>query len=485
VNGPHTLTAMARDASGNVATSAPITVTVANTFDPTQAGQWTAPFSWPIVAINLAVLKTGEVISWDGPPANGGTSVTLWNPTSGTFTSVPNSGSNMFCDGQTILSDGRMLAAGGHADWGVGIPNADIYDPITRLWTSKAPMNFPRWYPTLTTLPDGRVLSVSGSNQNENAIVPTPEIYNPNTNAWTAFPNAPLTVPLYPFMFVLPDGRVLEAGSVSGTAITEALDLNQMQWTVIDSNIVDGHSAVMYQPGKIMKSGTGSVPGMGNVPAQPVTFVLDMTQPGPHWVQTASMNIPRAYHNLTTLPDGTVLATGGETTLDGQNYANAVLQAELWSPATQTWRTLAPEQNGRLYHSTAVLLPDGRVLVAGSGRAGTAPQLNAEIYSPPYLFHGPRPSISSAPSEVTYGSTFTVNTPDSASISSVSLIRLSAATHGFNNGQNFENLAFQQTPGGLKVTAPINANLAPPGWYELFIVNTNGVPSVASVMQLP
>jgi len=346
-------------------------------------------------------------------------------------------------------------------------------------------MNFPRWYPTLTTLPDGRVLSVSGSNQNENAIVPTPEIYNPNTNAWTAFPNAPLTVPLYPFMFVLPDGRVLEAGSVSGSAVTEALDLNQMQWTVIDSNIVDGHSAVMYQPGKIMKSGTGSVPGMGNVPAQPVTFVLDMTQPSPHWVQTASMNFPRAYHTLTTLPDGTVLATGGETTLDGQNYANAVLQGELWSPATQTWTTLAPEQTGRLYHSTAVLLPDGRVLVAGSGRAGTAPQLNAEIYSPPYLFRGPRPSISSAPSEVTYGSTFTVNTPDSASISSVSLIRLSSATHGFNNGQNFENLAFQQTTGGLKVTAPLNPNLAPPGWYELFIVNTNGVPSVASVMQLP
>lgn len=485
VNGAHTLTAMARDASGNVTTSAAVAVTVNNTFDPTQAGQWTAPFNWPIVAIHLSVLKTGEVISWDGPPANGGTSVTLWNPGSGTFTSVPNSATNMFCDGQTILNDGRMLTAGGHADWGVGIPNADIYDPVTRLWSSIAPMNFPRWYPTLTTLPDGRVLSISGSDQNEDAIVPTPEIYNPSTNTWTAYPNSPLTVPLYPFMFVLPDGRVLEAGSVSGAAVTEVLDLNQMQWSVVDSNVVDGHSAVMYRPGKIMKSGTGSVPGMGNVPAQPVTFVLDMTQPTPQWTETASMNFPRAYHTLTMLPDGNVLATGGETALDGANYANAVLQAEQWSPSSQSWTIMAPEQIGRLYHSTAVLLLDGRVLVAGSGRAGTAPQLSAEIYSPPYLFRGPRPTISSAPSEVGYGSSFAVNTPDPASISSVSLIRLSAATHGFNNGQTFQSLAFQQISGGLSITAPANSNLAPPGYYALFIVNSSGVPSVAAVVQLP
>jgi hypothetical protein len=484
-NGSHVLTAMARDASGNVTTSAAVTVTVANSFNPVEAGQWSAPFSWPIVAINLNVMKTGEVISWDGPPANGGTSATLWNPNTGVFTSVPNDASNMFCNGQTLLSDGRMLTAGGHADWGVGILNTDIYDPVTRLWTSMAPMNFPRWYPTLTTLPDGRVLAVSGSDRCETCPVPTPEIYSPAANAWTPFPNAPLSLPLYPFMFVLPDGRVLEAGSVSGAAVTEALDLNTMTWTVVDSNVVDGHSAVMYQPGKIMKSGTGSVPGDGAVPAQSVTFVLDMNQPNPKWQQTAAMNFPRAYHTLTVLPDGSVVATGGETTLDGENYANAVLQAELWSPATETWTTLAPEQTGRLYHSTAVLLLDGRVLVAGSGRAGTAPELNAEIYSPPYLFHGPRPSISSAPAAVGYGATFTVNTPDAASISSVSLIKLSTTTHGFNNGQNFQNLAFQQVPGALSVTAPANANLAPPGWYALYIVNGNGVPSVAALVQLP
>jgi len=484
-NGAHTLTAMARDASGNVTTSAPVTVTVANNYVPSQSGKWTAPFNWPVVAINLSVLKTGEVISWDGPPADGGASVTLWNAGTGVFTSMPNTASNMFCDGQAQLSDGRLLTAGGHADWGVGIPNADIYDPVTRLWSKAASMSFGRWYPTLTTLPDGRVLSVSGSDRCETCVVPTPEVYDPVANTWTALTKASHSLPLYPFMFVLPDGRVLQAGSVDGVIPTEVLDVNTQQWTTIDPDVVDGHSAVMYQPGKVMKSGTASVPNLSSAPAQPVTFVLDMTQTTPKWQQTAPMNFARAYHNLTLLPDGSVLATGGESTQDGTNYANSVLPAEIWSPANQTWTTMAPEQTGRLYHSSAVLLLDGRVLVAGSGRAGVAPQFNAEIYSPPYLFHGPRPAISSMPGEASYGSSFQVNTPDAASISSVSLIRLSAATHSFNMDQRFLSLSFQQSGGGLTVQAPANANLAPPGYYAVFIVNSNGVPSVGPVIKLP
>ena len=485
VDGQHTLTAMARDFSGNVTTSAPVAVTVANSNVPSTDGQWTAPFTWPIVSINLSVLKTGEVISWDGPPADGGSSATLWSPTTGNFTAVPNTSTNMFCNGMVQLSDGRLFTAGGHADWGVGLTDSDIYDPVTRLWTKMSSMSFGRWYPTLTTLPDGRVLAISGSDRCETCPVPTPEVYDPVLNSWTALTNASLSLPLYPFMFVLPDGRVLEAGSVGSAIPTQVLDVNTQQWTMVDPDVVDGHSAVMYQPGKVMKSGTASTPNISNMPAQPVTFVLDMTQATPKWQQTAPMNFPRSYQNLTLLPDGAVLATGGESTQDGTNYANSVLPAELWSPASQSWTTLASEQTGRLYHSSAVLLLDGRVLVAGSGRAGPAPQFNAEIFSPPYLFRGPRPTISSAPSHAGYGSTFFVSTPDASSISGVSLIRLSTATHSFNMDQRFLNLTFQVASGGLSVHAPANTNLAPPGPYALFILNGNGVPSVAAVIQLP
>ena len=145
---------------------------------------------------------------------------------------------------------------------------------------------------------------------------------------------------------------------------------------------------------------------------------------------------------------------------------------------------MASLQNGRLYHGNAVLLLDGRVLVAGSGRVGPAPQLNAEIYSPPYLFKGARPTISSTPPDATYGSSFTVNTPDAAGISTVSLLRISAATHAMNMDQRFLKLSFSQVAGGLNVQAPANANLAPPGYYVLFILNGSGVPSVGAVIQI-
>jgi hypothetical protein len=207
-----------------------------------------------------------------------------------------------------------------------------------------------------------------------------------------------------------------------------------------------------------------------------------MTQASPKWEQTANMAYPRAYHNMTLLPDGTVLTVGGGSTKDGVNYANSVLPAELWSPVTKTWNTMSAMQNGRLYHGTAVLLLDGRVLVAGSGRVGPEPQFNAEIFSPPYLFKGPRPVISSTPAAANYGSTFLLGTPDAGTITSVTLLRISAATHAFNMDQRFLRLNFSPAAGGLNVVAPANGNLAPPGYYVLFALNSAGVPSVGAVI---
>jgi hypothetical protein len=239
----------------------------------------------------------------------------------------------------------------------------------------------------------------------------------------------------------------------------------------------------MYELGKIMKSGTSADVSVSTAPAESTTYTLDMTQPSPAWQQTPNMAYPRAFHNLTLLPDGSVLAVGGGSTRDGVNYANAVLNAELWSPPTKTWNTMSPEQVGRLYHGTAVLLLDGRVLVAGSGRVGPAPQFSAEIYSPPYLFKGPRPTISSTQGSAGYGSTFFVGTPNS-DITSVTLLRISAATHAFNMDQRILRLSFAPAAGGLNVTSPVNANMAPPGYYALYLLNSAGVPSVGAVMRI-
>lgn len=200
------------------------------------------------------------------------------------------------------------------------------------------------------------------------------------------------------------------------------------------------------------------------------------------------MAYPRTYHTLTLLPDGTVLATGGGTTTDAVDASVAVAPAELWSPATRTWSTLASLSVPRLYHSIAVLLPDGRVLVAGGGRFFGTPdptdRLNAQLFSPPYLFRGTRPVISSAPSTATYGGTIAVQTPDAARIGSVSLIKLASVTHAFNADQRFLQLSFTSGGTGLTVQAPSNANLAPPGYYMLFIVDTSGIPSVAAIVRI-
>ena len=241
----------------------------------------------------------------------------------------------------------------------------------------------------------------------------------------------------------------------------------------------------MYEPGKVLKVGSSGDSGTaGNSSAAANIFDFNATTPA--WRTIGSMNYPRTHHNLTLLPDGNVLVTGGSTKVEGYIVSNAVLTPEMWSPVTEQFTPMAPHVKPRLYHSEALLLPDGRVLVSGGGRDGAGvDQYNAEIYSPPYLFKGARPTITSAPSTLSFGSNFFVQTPDAASIASVSLIRLGSVTHGISMDSRILKLNFTQTAGGLTVTAPANANLAPPGPYMLWIVNANGVPSVASMVDVP
>ena len=189
---------------------------------------------------------------------------------------------------------------------------------------------------------------------------------------------------------------------------TRILDPATWTWSTVGTSPIDGHSAVMYRPNKIMKSGTWADPdfsGPRAFNADGRTAVIDMSAPTPQWRETAAMANGRSYHNLTLLPDGTVLASGGGSRSDGVEInANSVLPAEIWNPTTETWTTVAPLHNGRLYHSTALLLPDGRVLMAGGGQlpgSVAVNQTNAEIYSPPYLFKGARPTITALPSSAT------------------------------------------------------------------------------------
>ena len=251
---------------------------------------------------------------------------------------------------------------------------------------------------------------------------------------------------------------------------------------------IDGSSAVMYAPGKVMKSGTWSDPSFAGRTVTGRTAVIDMNQPSPVWRETAPMHHPRSFETITALPDGTSIVTGGTSRSDGVDMSTAVLPAEIWNPDTEAWTEMAAQVNGRGYHSTAILLPDGRVLSAGGGQLPGYPvtdQRNAEIFSPPYLFKGARPTVLSAPTTVQHGSSFTVGVVAPESITKVSMVRLGSETHTFDQNQRYIPLNFTNTGGSLSVQAPANSSIAPPGYYMLFVVNGNGVPSIAEFVRMP
>ncbi len=464
--------------------------------DPSVVGQWSSVMNWPLVAINQVLLKDGRILMWDGgPTCIGSSSATVYNPATNTFTPVPvpdpNNNNDIFCSGQVVLSDGRVLVVGGHDCSGVnlGTTHLNIFDPTTMTWTRGPEMAYPRWYPTVTLLPDGRALITSGSVKTNSDYVPIPEVYDPVANTVTTLSKANRSVPNYPFVYVLPNGNIVQAGSDEGVTNTAVLNVTTQTWTTVDTQLLNGGSSVMYLPGKILKTGSSYYADTSIYDTNPsvaTAYTIDMTQPNPTWQPTASMAYGRAHHNLTILPDGTVFASGGANTLGGYDPSTAILPTEIWSPSTGTWQTVASMATPRMYHSTALLLPDGRILSAGGGRnyVNNADYLSAEIYSPAYLFKGARPTVSSAPSSIGYNASFFVGTPDGASIKSVALIRNGAVTHKINMDQRYIPLTFTQTAGGLTVQAPPDANTAPPGYYMLFIVNSNGVPSVAPIMHV-
>jgi hypothetical protein len=282
---------------------------------------------------------------------------------------------------------------------------------------------------------------------------------------------------------VAPNGLVFYAGELAQSAY---LDPNGAgTWTPLATSHYgrrDYGSAVMYQPGKVMIVG-GSDPPDGE--PTPTAELIDLNQPAPSWRYTDPMSYARRQLNATVLPDGKVLVTGGTASAGFSDPAGAVHAPELWDPGTDKWSVMASNQVTRVYHSTTLLLPDGRVLSTGSGDGPGLPrELNAEIFSPPYLFRGQRPVITQAPAEIGYGEAFVVATPDAGRVTRVSLVRLSSVTHAFDQNQRFSELSFRKTAGGLTVAGPETSQVAPPGHYLLFILDGAGVPSLATVIHM-
>ena len=222
--------------------------------------------------------------------------------------------------------------------------------------------------------------------------------------------------------------------------------------------------------GKVLNAGGGNPAGTDEA------RIFDFSAPDAGWRTIGPMAHPRWFPNSALLPDGTLFVVGG-----GRFYnSDPVMEPELFDPETETWRQDAPMEVPRLYHSTALLLPDGRVWVAG-----TDGETRMEVYSPDYLAAGPRPVLYAAPQSVAYGQGFPVPMADAGDVAAVCFIRLSSVTHAFNTEQRYVPLGFAVTgPEEIQITAPDSAAVAPPGHYMLFIRNGAGVPAVAPIVQL-
>jgi hypothetical protein len=243
---------------------------------------------------------------------------------------------------------------------------------------------------------------------------------------------------------------------------------------------------------RIMMIGGGGTPTVGiRTPATQTCEILDMTRLPLTWQLAASMSRPRVMPDSVLLPDGKVLVINGSSTGYADNGANPVYEAEIYDPVTDIWTTVCPMTVPRLYHATAILLPDGRVMTAGTDSMWNPDpfheaQLRLEIFSPPYLFRGPQPVISVAPDEINYDSEFEIRISDSARmISNVALLRCGSVTHSFNSDQRYIGLQIiRRGRKRLTLRAPPDGYVAPPGYYMLFILNDAGVPSVAKFVRL-
>ncbi|HEX4959649.1 MAG TPA: galactose oxidase-like domain-containing protein [Thermoanaerobaculia bacterium] len=459
---------------------------------PLQNGRWdTLPFNMPINPVHVALMHTGKVLVIAGSgnePSNKNLQAAVWDPQSATIKTFKISW-DMFCNGMVILPDGRPFVLGGTLKYDkfLGEPRTSAFDPLTETFVDMPPMSGGRWYPTGTVLGDGSVLVYSGLNDKKSVINPTVQIFK--GTAWEPAGTTFAGVPLYPREHLLPNGKVF----VSGAAIdSQMYDPPTKTFTKSAKTILArprNYGASVLLPLTVANGFKPKVMILGGVnpTATNTTELIDLSVPSPKWVAGPPMAKGRIQVNATLLPNGKVLISGGS--VKDEKAATAVKEAQLYDPVSNKLSSASAMEFPRLYHSNTLLLPDATVVALGGNPQRGSYQPQIEIYSPPYLFKpdgtpATRPAIATAPDSAHYGETFTVGTPDAADIKTVVLIRPGAVTHSFDMDQRLVEAAFTASAGTLTVTAPANGNLAPPGYYLLFLLNSQGVPSVARFIRL-
>ena len=481
---------------------------VLESIGPEQFGQWEEVARNLPPVMHAAMLHTGKVLF-----LTDSTDIVIWDPAgqpevlSSERTGL---GNILFCSGHTFLSDGRLLAVGGGGSGaGDGLATGWKFDPVSTKWSPTSnEMSFPRWYPSLVTLGrEPEQVLVAAGLRPSGRPAPQMEVYSEATDRFELVtatgPTGDLLFPgTYPSLRVLPGGEILhvatgwgvterpcnqspDGAAVEPTALFSFSSSSTGSWRTLGANHrLKGMSVMLFdQTFPFVQS---LVVGGGGALQSGTAATMNLSTMSPTWDPAFQLLEARVHPNVVVLPDGTVFICGGKessapTPPDGG-------RCELFDPrpGAVALREMDEMIRFRHYHSIAILLPDGRVMAAGgAARNGctVSEQNTIEVFSPPYLFRGPRPVISSATNFVEHGATIEIKTPTASDIQRVVLARPAAVTHQTDSEQRVLPLSFQVTgPDSIEAKAPgvPGANpIAPRGHYMLFILNQQGVPSVS------
>lgn len=484
--------------------------------DPSSDGEWELlPYDSGAFAVHAALLRTGKVLFFSGGAE---TQLPLesrvWDPVTGTLSSQTFQ-DDLFCADQVVLADGRVLVLGGsnyNGPNGRGIDASYTFDPLSESWSKHADLTHGRWYPTAVLLPDGRVVALSGRPA-AGPVVDEMEIFDPATDTWSVLPaTANKEVPIYPSLHLMKGGELVYTGCRWAGATrtwpsppdTALFDPATNTWFDIATHVIpnrtegtsvllpaaramsmEGHEHGEELPPPPSQQRVLVLGGECGSPAERASAeILDLADESPAWRRIDDMAFPRVNPNAVVLPDRSILVVGGVRKYKFDWNPEPVLEAELFDPTSETWRTVAAMSTARQYHSVALLLPDGRVLLTGTtSRSGN--DMSMEVYSPPYLFRGPRPRITGHPGGVGYGEMLEISTPDACRVTEVCLVRPGAITHHTDTDQRYVQLHLHHAAHcTVKAMVPNDPTLAPPGFYMLFVVDGCGVPSEGKFVRL-
>jgi hypothetical protein len=492
--------------------------------DAGRQGEWRlANAELGLAAVHAALLRSGRVLFFSyNAPQEDDTNVgkwQIWDQELGPIPTVARDiGRNLFCAGHAFLGDGRLLIAGGQSNnippfigWGAD-HDIHIFDPVPESWTRLADMPAARYYPTCVTLPGGNGLIVNGAASRylptfQNIPNDDYEVFDWRLNILSSPQrfNPGHLKELYPFLQVLPDGT--PEGSLFTFSVNQAriFSLGDLTWNPTEFVTSSPFSRTYPHQGScvllpLRPESPNSVKVMvfggagDNDQATNTAEIFDFNaadQSASVWrtPKGGNMRHARFMSDAVLLPDQTVLVVSGAGAGAADHSTKPVLQTEIFDSRTETWTTAAPILHPRMYHSTAILLPSGEVVVGGNTEhwnpGNPVEDKTLEIFRPPYLFRGPRPQILHAPQRIAYGEEFIVRSPEAASIASVSFMRSSSVTHSNNMDQRHVLLRIIGATGDeITLKAPEGRTVAPPGFYMLFLLNDRTIPSVAKIVHL-